>query len=48
MWRLANRSNKDWFNFNINTLKSIQVSEYDAADDAEHKEHRYNLDGGAT
>ena len=40
MWRLANRSNKDWFNLNINTLKSIQVSEYDAAaDDAEYKEH---------
>lgn len=39
LWLMANEANKNFFNFNIEKLDFIQLTEYTAADQGEYKKH---------
>ena len=39
LWLMALRVNSDWFGFHIDHLESIQLSEYEANDAAQYKDH---------
>lgn len=40
LWRTALRANKDFFNFHLTKLDSLQFTEYDAAYEGEYKKHK--------